>query len=60
MPVRIDEPGVGLHFVPLAGAYAKAGTIQVNVTADEVKRAPGIEPGRRRSEQEEEELFAHY
>ncbi len=52
--------GMKSHFVPLAGAAPEGEDVRVPFTKDQVKDAPGIDPDRELSEQEEQRLFEHY
>jgi len=52
--------GMKSHFVPLAGASPEGEEVRVNVTKDQVKDAPSIDPEGELSEQEEQQLFQHY
>ena len=46
--------------MPLAGASPRGEDVQVNVTKDQVKDAPGVEHDGELSEAEERQLFEHY
>ena len=48
------------HFVPLAGASPDGENVRAQVTKEQVKDAPGIDPDGELSEQEETKLFEHY
>jgi len=48
------------HFVPLAGASPEGEQVRAQVTKEQVKGAPSIEPDGQLSEQEEAKLFEHY
>jgi uncharacterized protein (TIGR02271 family) len=52
--------GTKSHFVPLAGASPDGEDVRVNVTQDQVKNAPSIDPDGELSEQEESQLFEYY
>jgi uncharacterized protein (TIGR02271 family) len=52
--------GMKSHFVPLAGASPSGEDVQVPVTKDQVKGAPGVDPDGDLSEQDEQLLFEHY
>ncbi len=52
--------GMKSHFVPLAGASPQGEEVRVNVTKDQVKDAPSLDPDGELSEQEEQQLFQHY
>jgi uncharacterized protein (TIGR02271 family) len=52
--------GTKSHFVPLAGASPDGEDLRVNVTKDQVKDAPSVDPDEQLSEQEESRLFEHY
>lgn len=52
--------GTKSHFVPLAGASPDGEDLRVNVTKDQVKDAPSVDPDGQLSEQEESRLFEHY
>ncbi len=52
--------GTKSNFVPLAGAAPAGEDVQVVVTKDQVKDAPGVEAGGDLSEEEERRLFEHY
>jgi len=52
--------GLKSHFAPLAGAAPAGSGIQLAVTKDQVKDAPGVEANGELSEQEERHLFEHY
>lgn len=52
--------GVKSHFVPLAGASPTGEDIQVPVTKEQVKEAPGVAADGHLSEAEERQLFEHY
>ena len=48
------------NFVPLSGAQPSGGDVQVQVTKDQVKDAPGVEADGELSPEEEETLYRHY
>jgi len=48
------------NFVPLSGAQPSGGDVQVQVTKDQVKDAPGVEADGELSPEEEEALYRHY
>jgi uncharacterized protein (TIGR02271 family) len=48
------------NFVPLAGASSVGEDVSVQVTADQVKDAPGVEADGELSQDEEAKLFEHY
>jgi uncharacterized protein (TIGR02271 family) len=48
------------HFVPLAGASPDGEDVRVQVSKEQVKDAPSIDPDGELSEQEERRLFEHY
>lgn len=48
------------HFVPLAGASPDGEDVRVNVTKEQVKDAPSVDPDGQLSEQEESRLLEHY
>ncbi|MBV9049979.1 MAG: PRC and DUF2382 domain-containing protein, partial [Solirubrobacterales bacterium] len=52
--------GTKSHFVPLAGASQQGEQVRVEVTKEQVKGAPSIDPDGELSEQEELRLFEHY
>jgi len=52
--------GLKSHFAPLAGAVPAGSGVQLAVTKDQVKDAPGVEANGELSEQEERHLFEHY
>jgi uncharacterized protein (TIGR02271 family) len=52
--------GMKSHFVPLAGAAPEGEDVRVPFTKDQVKDAPGVDPDRDLSEEEEQRLFEHY
>ena len=52
--------GTKSNFVPLAGASPEGENVRAQVTKDQVKDAPGVEPDGELSEQEERRLFEHY
>jgi uncharacterized protein (TIGR02271 family) len=52
--------GTKSNFVPLAGASPDGEDIRVDVTKDQVKDAPGVDPDGELSEHEESRLFEHY
>lgn len=52
--------GTKKTFVPLAGARSSGEDVQVPVSKQQVKDAPGIEPDQELSEAEERQLFEHY
>lgn len=52
--------GTKSNFVPLAGASPAGEDVRVQVTKDQVKDAPGVEPDGDLSEQEEQRLFEYY
>jgi uncharacterized protein (TIGR02271 family) len=52
--------GTKSHFVPLAGASPDGEDVRVNVTKEQVKDAPSVDPDGQLSEQEESRLFEHY
>ncbi|MDQ6746245.1 MAG: PRC and DUF2382 domain-containing protein [Actinomycetota bacterium] len=52
--------GTKSHFVPLAGASPDGENVRAQVTKDQVKDAPGVDPDGELSEQEETRLFEHY
>lgn len=47
-------------FVPLRGAVRQGSDLRVDVEKSAVKQAPGVEPGRELSQQEEAELYGYY
>jgi uncharacterized protein (TIGR02271 family) len=52
--------GTKSHFVPLAGASPDGENVRAQVTKDQVKDAPSIDPDGELSEEEERALFEHY
>jgi uncharacterized protein (TIGR02271 family) len=52
--------GTKSHFVPLAGASPDGEDLRVDVSKEQVKDAPSIDPDGQLSEQEESRLFEHY
>jgi hypothetical protein len=52
--------GRRLSFVPLTGASMSRDHIRVAYPADEIKRAPNVEPDGQLTAEEEAALFAHY
>lgn len=52
--------GMKSHFVPLAGASPHGEDVRLQVTKDQVKDAPGVDPDGELSEEEEQRLFEHY
>jgi uncharacterized protein (TIGR02271 family) len=52
--------GTKSHFVPLAGASPNGEDVRVQVSKEQVKDAPSIDPDGELSEQEERRLFEHY
>lgn len=52
--------GTKSHFVPLAGASPDGEDVRVNVTKEQVKDAPSVDPDGQLSEQEESRLFEYY
>lgn len=52
--------GTKSHFVPLAGASPEGEQVRVNVTSQQVKDAPSVDPDGELSQQEESRLFEHY
>ena len=52
--------GTKSNFVPLSGARPSGEDVEVQVTKDQVKDAPGIDPDAELSSDEEQELYRHY
>jgi uncharacterized protein (TIGR02271 family) len=52
--------GTKSSFVPLAGASSDGEEVRVEYTKDQAKQAPGIDPERELSREEEAELYSHY
>lgn len=52
--------GMKSHFVPLAGASPTGEDVRAEVTKDQVKDAPSVDPDGELSEAEERRLFEHY
>lgn len=52
--------GTKSHFVPLADASPTGEDIRVQVSKEQVKDAPSVDPDGELSEQEEQRLFDHY
>lgn len=52
--------GMKSNFVPLAGAAPDGEGVCANVSKDQVKDAPSVDPDGQLSEQEETRLFEHY
>jgi uncharacterized protein (TIGR02271 family) len=52
--------GMKSHFVPLAGASPTGEDVHAEVTKDQVKNAPSVDPDGELSEAEERTLFEHY
>jgi uncharacterized protein (TIGR02271 family) len=52
--------GTKSHFVPLAGASPDGEDVRVQVSKEQVKDAPSVDPDGELSEQEEQRLFEHY
>jgi uncharacterized protein (TIGR02271 family) len=52
--------GTKSNFVPLAGAAPSGENVQVQVTKDQVKEAPGVDADGELSQSEEAELYGHY
>ncbi|HET7046843.1 MAG TPA: PRC and DUF2382 domain-containing protein [Solirubrobacteraceae bacterium] len=52
--------GTQSHFVPLADASPAGEDVRVQVSKEEVKDAPSVDPDGELSEQEEQRLFEHY
>jgi uncharacterized protein (TIGR02271 family) len=52
--------GTKSHFVPLAGASPDGEHVRVQVSKEQVKDAPSVDPDGELSEQDEQRLFEHY
>ena len=52
--------GTKSNFVPLSGAQPSGDDVRVQVTKDQVKDAPGVDPDGDLSPEEEETLYRHY
>jgi uncharacterized protein (TIGR02271 family) len=52
--------GTKSHFVPLADASPAGEDVRVQVSKEQVKDAPSVDPDGELSEQEEQRLFEHY
>lgn len=52
--------GTKTSFVPLQGASPSGEDVQVAYTQEQVKDAPGVRPDEALSDEEEQELWAHY